>query len=171
MKLFNKITNTSLLVLSLLVLGGCSDKLEELQLNNNFAGGTDFTKTEDMKLSIIGVYAAFQDRGWEQPLLISVRGDDVNAGGLGDQQDFAETDLFNYNKDYWMYNSLWENVYKDVITTHTAMEQIQRYQEFADVNGVALGNQYIAEAKVIRAMMLFQISQVFGDVFIPESAD
>jgi hypothetical protein len=171
MKLFNKITNTSLLVLSLLVLGGCSDNLNELELNNDFAGKTDFSKTEDMQLSIIGAYAAFQDRGWEQPLLISVRGDDVNAGGLGDQQDFAETDLFNYNKDYWMYNSLWENMYKDVITTHTAMEQIQRYQEFADVNGVALGNQYIAEAKVIRAMMLFQISQVFGDVFIPESSD
>ncbi len=124
-----------------------------------------------MDLSIAGVYEAFQSRGWEQPLLISVRGDDVNAGGLGDQQDFAETDLFNYNKDYWMYNSLWENIYKDVISAHTAMEQIVRFQEFGDASEIALGNQYIAEIKVLRAIMLFHISQTWGDVFIPESSD
>ena len=160
----------SLAIFALAILG-CTDKLDEPELNNNFAGGTDFTQTEDMVLSLIGVYEAFQSRGWEQPLLIAVRGDDVNAGGLGDQPDFAETDLFNYNKDYWMYNSLWENVYVDVISAHTAMEQIARYQELADNNGVALGNQYIAEAKVLRAIMLFHISQVWGDVFIPTSSD
>lgn len=170
-KLFKR-TKATTLIVSLLMVGiGCSDKLEEPELNNNFAGGTDFTKTEDMELSIIGVYEAFQSRGWEQPLLISVRGDDVNAGGLGDQQDFAETDLFNYNKDYWMYNSLWENVYVDVITSHTAMDQIMRYQELADDTGKALGDQYIAEAKVLRAIMLFHISQVWGEVFIPTSSD
>ncbi len=171
MKMFKITKVTALLTLLLVIAWGCTDKLDELQLNNNFAGGTDFTKTEDMILSVVGVYEAFQSRGWEQPLLISVRGDDVNAGGLGDQQDFAETDLFNYNKDYWMYNSLWENVYKDVITAHTAMEQIARYQEFANEAGIAKGNQYIAEAKVLRAIMLFQLSQVYGDVFIPESSD
>ncbi len=171
MQLFKKITLPVLVALSVLGIGGCSDKLDEPELNNNFAGGTDFTKTEDMQLSIIGVYEAYQSRGWEQPLLISVRGDDVNAGGLGDQQDFAETDLFNYNKDYWMYNSLWENVYVDVISAHTAMEQIERYQELADDAGKSLGDQYIAEAKVLRAIMLFHLSQVYGNVFIPESSD
>lgn len=172
MKKLSKRTKAITLIASLLMaVIGCSDKLEEPELNNNFAGGTDFTKTEDMTLSIIGVYEAFQSRGWEQPLLISVRGDDVNAGGLGDQQDFAETDLFNYNKDYWMYNSLWENVYVDVITSHTAMDQIMRYQELADDAGKELGDQYIAEAKVIRAIMLFHISRVWGEVFIPTSSD
>lgn len=171
MKLIKKILAMVLPALMVLGMWSCTDKLDEPELNNNFAGGTDFTKTEDMILSLIGVYEAFQSRGWEQPLLIAVRGDDVNAGGLGDQQDFAETDLFNYNKDYWMYNSLWENVYKDVITSHTAMEQIARYQELADASGKAKGEQYIAEAKVLRAIMLFHISQVWGDVFIPESSD
>lgn len=171
MKILYKLSIFSLLAISSFGYLGCTDKLEEPELNNNFAGGTDFTKTADMQLSIVGVYEAFQSRGWEQPMLIGVRGDDVNAGGLGDQQDFAETDIFNYNKDYWMYNSLWEHIYVDVISAHTAMEQIARYQEFADDKGVALGNQYIAEAKVLRGMMLFHISQVWGDVFIPESSN
>lgn len=161
---------STIIVLSSVVVG-CTNKLDKLEENNNFTGGTDFTKTEDMKLSLIGMYAAFQDRGWEQPMLLSVRGDDVNAGGLGDQQDFADTDMFTYNKDYWMYNSLWENVYVDVITAHTAMEQIARYQEFANPTGVALGDQYIAEIKVLRAKLLFDIARVWGDVFIPTSSN
>ncbi len=173
MKLFKKINiKRALSTLSaLLIFVGCSTQLDEPQLNNNFAGGTDFTDASGMQLSVVGAYAAFQNRGWEQPLLISVRGDDVNAGGLGDQQDFAETDLFNYNKDYWMYNSLWENVYRDVILAHTAMEQIARFQEFGDAADNAKGDQYIAEIKVLRAMMLFQISEVWGDVFIPMSSN
>ncbi|NAS12415.1 RagB/SusD family nutrient uptake outer membrane protein [Poritiphilus flavus] len=171
MKKLRKTNSLTYLALLLLAIWGCTDKLDEPELNNNFAGGTDFTKTEDMQLSIVGVYEAFQSRGWEQPLLIAVRGDDVNAGGLGDQQDFAETDIFNYNKDYWMYNSLWENIYVDIISAHTAMEQIARFQELADDEGKALGDSYIAEAKVLRAIMLFHISQVWGDVFIPETSD
>ncbi len=171
MKILNRISGISLSLVLLLSISSCSDKLDELPLNNNFAGGTDFTKTEDMILHIVGVYGAFQSRGWEQPLLIAVRGDDVNAGGLGDQQDFWETDLFNYNKDYWMYNSLWENMYVDIISAHTAMEQIERFQEFANEAGFQKGNQFIAEAKVLRAIMLLQISQVWGAVFIPESSD
>ena len=170
MKISNKSSSIVLGLSGLFALSSCSDKLDDLPLNFNFAGGTDFTKTEDMQLSIIGVYAAFQDRGWEQPLLIGVRGDDVNSGGLGDQQEFSDTDRFIYNKDYWMYNSLWENVYVDVITAHTAMEQIERYQEFANEAGFEEGNQYIAEAKVLRAMMLLHISQVWGAVFIPTSS-
>lgn len=171
MRLLKNTMIPKVMTLSLLMTLACTDKLDEPQLNNNFAGGTDFTDTSGMQLSLVGVYEAFHSRGWEQPLLISVRGDDVNSGGLGDQPDFMETDLFNYNKDFWMYNSLWENVYVDVISAHTAMEQIARFQEFADEGGMAQGDRYIAEIKVLRAIMLLQIAQVWGDVFIPESSD
>ena len=171
MKNIYKLSGIALFTCLMLVLNACEEKLDEPALNNTFAGGTDFSKTDDILLSIVGVYEAFQSRGWEQPLLISVRGDDVNSGGLGDQQDYTETDLFNYNKDYWMYNSLWENVYKDVISAHTGMEQMERYKELADAEGKVLADQYISEAKVLRAVMLYQISQVWGDVFIPETSD
>lgn len=168
--MLNKISITCILAFSVLITG-CTDKLDEPQLNNNFAGGTDFTDASGMQLSIVGAYEAFYSRGWEQPLIISVRGDDVNSGGLGDQPEFTEMDKFNYSKDHWMVNSLWENVYGDIISAHTAMEQIVRYQEFGTTEEIALGDQYIAEAKVLRSMMLFQLAQVYGGVFIPESSD
>lgn len=154
----------------------CHDLLDEPAENRSFTEETDYTNADNMILPLIGAYAHIQNnndqkgsRGWEDIPLISVRGDDVNAGGLGDQQDYAETDKFNYNKDFWMYNSTWQNLYKNVINAHSAIEQIERYKEYA--SNKALADQYIAEVKTIRAFMLFQLSRVWGDIFIPTGSD
>ncbi len=153
----------------LLATSACHDLLDEPAENRAFTEETDYTVSENMVLPLIGAYAEFYSRGWEEFPLISVRGDDVNAGGLGDQQDFAETDIFNYNKDYWMYNSLWQNYYRDLYYAYSAQDQIELYLE----NGasVSLANQYVAETKVIRSWYLFQLARVWGEILIPESSD
>jgi hypothetical protein len=158
-----------LLILLVVMLTGCSNELDQPELNNNFAGGTDFSKTDDMIFSLIGVYQSVADRGWEQPLVVSTRGDDVNAAG--DQQGLKNQDRYVYDNSFFGSRTLWETYYGDIIGAHTGMEQIGRYMELADEDGVALGNQYIAEAKVLRAILLFQLSQVYGAVFIPESSN
>lgn len=147
----------------------CHDLLDEPAENKSFTEETDYTNSDNMILPLIGAYAEFYTRGWEDFPLISVRGDDVNAGGLGDQQDYAETDLYNYNKDFWMINSMWQNFYKDIFFAHSAMEQIELYRENGGDNSKA--DQYIAEAKTLRAFLLFQLSRVWGSVFIPVTSD
>lgn len=169
MKLIHKYIRPALFVIALLGVTACQDRLDELPENKSFTEGTDYTITNNMILPLTGLYAELQNYGWENFPLISVRGDDVNAAGLGDQQDFAETDKFTYNKDYWMYNSLWQNLYTDIFTAHSAMEQIELYKQNAA--NKAIGDQYIAEAKVLRAWSLFNLSRVWGNVFIPASSD
>lgn len=156
-------------ILFMLLFTACHDLLNEPAENRSFTGETDYTQSGNMILPLIGAYTKFYDIGWETFPLISVRGDDVNAGGLGDQQDYAETDKFNYNKDYWMYNSLWEGFYSRVFTHYSAIDQIELYRENGANN--ALADQYIAEIKTMRAFLLLQISRVWGDVFIPTSSD
>lgn len=148
-----------------LVISSCSDKLEiqEGQLNT---GDLDYTDSSKMIDPLIGAYYELGTRGWEEPLLLGVRGDDVNAGGLGDQQPFADTDRYNYNKDYWMYNSLWNVHYNDIINLNTAILQIERFMEFANEADLARGEQYIAEIKVLRAWFHFNLARVWEDVFI-----
>lgn len=169
MKYINNLTKLITILVVLFFTAACNDKLDELAENRSFTGDIDYTISSDMILPLIGAYTEFQNRAWEEFPLISVRGDDVNAGGLGDQQDYAETDKFNYNKDYWMYNSVWQNYYGDILTMHSAIEQIELYKE----NGAnaTTANQYIAEIKTLRAFLLFQISRVWGDVFITNSSD
>jgi hypothetical protein len=152
-----------------LVLGvgvsSCSEKLEERQGQLN-TGDLDVTDASNMVQPLIGAYYEFATRGWEEPLLLGVRGDDVNAGGLGDQQPFADTDMYDYNKDYWMYNSLWNVHYNDIVNMNSAILQLESFKEFADADGVARADQYISEIKVLRAYLHFNLARVWEDVFI-----
>jgi starch-binding outer membrane protein, SusD/RagB family len=169
MKSIKNIIQLIVFSMAMFVTTSCHDLLDEDPENTNYTGQADYTNTANMILPLIGVYAEFQDRGWEDFPVIAVRGDDVNAGGLGDQQNFAEEDKFNYDKDFWMFNGLWQNFYKDILIATSAMEQIEKYKEFA--SNPAVADQYIAEAKVIRAFLLFYLSRVWGDIIIPESSD
>lgn len=155
--------------LMLVVFAACEEKLDEPAENKTFTKEIDYTQSQDMILPLIGLYSEFQNFAWENFPLIAVRGDDVNAGGLGDQQDYTETDKFNYNKDYWMYNSVWQNLYRYVFTAHTTINQIKLY--FDAGADAAKASQYTAEAQTIRAWALFQLSRLWGNVFIPESED
>ena len=168
MKIINKILTVTALS-SVLAISACQDKLDEPAENKAFTQKTDYTNTANMSSPLLGMYAEFYTRGWEDFPLIALRGDDVNAGGLGDQQDYAETDKFNYNKDYWMYNSVWQNFYSDIFTAHSTMEQIELYK--ANATDKALADQYIAEAKTMRAWLLFNLSRVWGSIYIPDSSD
>ena len=169
MKLLINNIRIAAIALMAITITSCHDLLDEPPENTSFIEDTDYTNSANMSQPLLGAYAEFYNRGWEDFPLISVRGDDVNAGGLGDQQDYAETDKYNYNKDYWMYNSVWQNLYNDIWDAHSAMEQIELYKAHAP--NPALADQYIAEAKVLRGFLLFQLSRVWGDVFITTTSD
>ncbi|MFH1119322.1 MAG: RagB/SusD family nutrient uptake outer membrane protein [Bacteroidota bacterium] len=158
----------ALSVAGLLGISGCSKYLDEGPEDKSFTEETDYTQSSNMILPILGTYTEFNNTEWDNYPLISVRGDDVNAGGLGDQQDFAATDEYSYNKDYWMYNSLWQNYYTNMFSAASAMEQITLYKE----NGANadLADQYIAEARVLQSWWLFQLSRVWGSLLIPTSS-
>lgn len=160
----NIFTRLSVLVLGL-VISSCTEKLEiqEGQLNT---GDIDYTDASGMIEPLIGAYYELGTRGWEEPILLGVRGDDVNAGGLGDQQPLTDTDFYNYDKDYWMYNSLWNVHYNDIINLNTAILQIENFLEYANEEDVARGEQYIAEIKVLRAWFHLNLARTWGDVFI-----
>jgi hypothetical protein len=160
----------TLAIATLAVLAiGCNDRLDEPALNRTFNEEIDYSLSRNIVLPTIGAYADFYSRGWETIPLISVRGDDVNAGGLGDQQDFDATDRYMYNKDYWMYNSLWQLNYSDIYNGKTAIQQIERYREAGASDDIA--DQYTAEVEVLNGFLLYYLTQVWGDVFIPNTGD
>ena len=98
-------------IMAIVTVTACSDMLDEPLENTVITEETDYTISDNMISPLLGAYQKFQFNEWETGLLLSVRGDDVNAGGLGDQQPFADTDKFTYDKNYWMYNQLWKNLY------------------------------------------------------------
>lgn len=171
MKNYKQLLNSLVYVLVAgLCFTSCEDKLKE-QDGQLGTDDLDYTKTSDMIMPLIGAYGQLYSRGWEDPLLIGVRGDDVNAGGLGDQQPFADTDLFIYDKNYVLYNFLWTNMYSDILDINNARETIQTYKDFAPESAYAKADQFMAETKVLSAWTHFQMSRVWGPVFIITKSD
>lgn len=168
MKKINKYTTSFMLAL-LLIIGACSDVLDELPENESLTGDTDYTISDNMILPVLGAYEGLYTRGWEEGLLLGVRGDDVNAGGLGDQQPFWDTDAFKYDKNYWMYNSVWQLHYNDIIRATTAIGEIEKYRDNGGPD--ALADQYVAECKTIIAYLYLNLAQTFGDVIVIGSLD
>jgi hypothetical protein len=169
MKLNYKAFKLILVVGAMLLAPACNDKLNELAQDVKFTGETDYTKSGDMILPLIGAYAEFEDYFWENYPVIATRGDDVNAGGLGDQQPYAEMDKYNYNKDYWMFNGAWQNMYMDAYTALSAMDELKLYGD--STGNKALADQYIAEAKVIECYSLFTLARIWGNIIIPTSSN
>ncbi len=164
--IFNK---TMICLAAIIMATSCNNKLDEPLENTVITAQTDYTKTENMISPLLGAYAKLEFNEWETGLLLSVRGDDVNAGGLGDQRPFWDTDLFIYDRNYWMYNSVWKNLYGDILAMHSTMEEIEKYKEFA--SNKTLADQYIAEVKVMRAYQLLMLSRTWGAIYITTSSD
>lgn len=169
MKIRHIAIKTTLFVIALLGFTGCQKKLDELAENKSFTAQTDYTISSNMILPLTGLYSVMYDLYWENYPLIAVRGDDVNSGGLGDQQQLADADKYIYDNGYWMLNAFWQNFYHNVFTANSTMEQVAMYQKFA--SNKAIGDQYIAEAKVFRAWSLLILSRAWGSILIPESSD
>jgi len=167
MKFFKKIYRLPVLLLALFVSGACEEQLDQPLQNQDIVENTDYTQSENMVLLLYGAYAEWNDLQWETFPIISVRGDDVNAAG--DQFPLQETDEFRYDRNFWMYNSSWLNLYSDVLYWQGAMEEIEKYREAgADA---ATADQYIAEIKVLRAFEMLQLARLWGSILIPESSE
>jgi len=141
----------------------CEEKLDEEQENFLVLDDVDYSSEEGALGALVGAYRSFQSVGWEQIPLLSVRGDDVNAGGLGDQQGFADTDNFIYDNNYWMYNVFFENWAEDILQVTAQIDALERFRDGGVNSGLI--DQYVAECKVLRGFMTLQLSRLFGDVY------
>lgn len=144
----------------------CKDQLEAPLENQQIAEETDYTQSENMILLLYGSYSELYNLQWETFPTISVRGDDVNAAG--DQVPLIETDAFRYDRNFWLYNSTWLNLYTDLIYWHGAIEEIEKYREAGANAGAA--QQYIAEIKVMQGFELLQLARLWGDILIPRNS-
>lgn len=154
------------IILGLTFATSCNDLLDKPLENQLIAENTDYTQSSEMILMLIGSYAELNDLQWESYPIISVRGDDVNPAG--DQFPLTETDMFRYDRNFWMYNSTWLNLYTDLLYWHGAQEEILKYQDAGA--SAATAQQYIAEIKIMQAFELFQLARLWGGILIPRSS-
>ena len=168
MKPIKNIQYFAVALIGLLLSTSCSQLLDEPLENQQIADETDYSRTENMTLMLYGAYNELYNLQWETFPLVSVRGDDIDVGGKGDQPLLAQVDSFRYDRNFWMLNSAWLNLYSDLIHWQGAIEEIQKYQEAGANQGTA--QQYIAEVKVMQGYELLQLARLWGRILIPRTA-
>ncbi|ERM80636.1 hypothetical protein P872_12530 [Rhodonellum psychrophilum GCM71 = DSM 17998] len=166
MKHIRIIKNAVAMMMAFFVTISCTDILDEPLENQIKVEDTDYTQSENMVLMLYGAYGELYRSQWETYTILSVRGDDVTAAG--DQFPLIETDEFRYDRNFWMYNSVWLNLYSDLLYWHGAMEEIRKYQEGGA--NPATAEQYRAEIKVMRSFELLQLARTWGNILIPTSS-
>ncbi len=144
------------------LLFGCEAKMDYPAENESFTGDVDYSIGDNMILPLIGAYHGLYTRGWEEPVTLGLRGDDVNAAG--DQVPMHEQDEFKYLPSHWNANAVWSGRYNDIINTFTAIDEIEKYRPAAGND--ALADQYIAECRVIRAYLYLDIARTFGGCIV-----
>lgn len=170
MKIIKKLKAKSLLFfvgLLAIILFGCTDNLDAPFEDETFTSDVDYTIGHDMILPLLGAYQGLYTRGWEEPVSIGLRGDDVDAAG--DQVPMTEQDEFKYFASHWNINSVWQQHYNDIVNSFSAMEEIEKYRPAAGND--ALANQYLAECRVIRAFLYLDLARYFGGCIIIDELD
>lgn len=155
------------LVVSSTAFWGCEDKLDKPFEDEAFTSDVDYTIGENMILPLLGAYHGLYTRGWEEPITLGVRGDDVNAAG--DQVPMQEQDQYIYLASHWNLNAVWQGHYNDIINVFTAMDEINKYSVAAA--NEALTAQYLAECRVMRAYLYLNIARSFGGCIVIDQLD
>lgn len=146
---------------------GCTEKLNEPFEDESFTSDVDYTISQNMILPLRGAYYGLYTRGWEEPVTLGIRGDDVNAAG--DQAPMQEQDNFQYLPSHWNMNAVWQNHYNDIINAFSEMDEIEKYREAT--NNDALADQYIAECRTIRAYLYLSLAKAFGRIIVIDQLD
>jgi len=161
------------LSISTLFWAGCKKQLDAPKELQTEGSSVDYTSEGAAKAALVGAYTQYQNFAWEQLALLQVRGDDVNSGGGKsapyDQAPYHDIDLFNYDANFWMLNSVWNGMFQNVLQITSQMGQLENFKT-GGVNA-ALIDQYIAECKVMRAYISLQLARTWGGVFKVNSTD
>ena len=145
----------------------CTEKLDTPFEDETFTSDVDYNIGSDMVLPLLGAYQGLYTRGWEEPITLGVRGDDVNAAG--DQVPMLEQDVYIYQPSHWNLNALWQGHYNDIINAFTTMDEIEKYRPAAGND--ALVDQYIAECRVIRAYLYLNLARSFAGCILIDEVD
>ncbi len=162
-----------LLVAAVGSLVSCADFLDDQPENSNPIKGTDYTKADNIFLSISATYAKMRADGLTgQPYIAmcEVIADNADKGSTTD--DLGETkdiEQFTYTQTNVLLNSAWVDLYNVVSAANFALEEMPKYEEALPADsGKLYARQCGGEAKFMRAFAYFQLIRLFGNIYIAD---
>lgn len=169
----NKILKSALLpaaVIAILLSSGCADWLDIPVEATEPADAVDYSDYAGAEQLLAGCYSIVSSSrsigSWALLATMSIRGDDTEKGNPdpNDQAILTELHEFNYNNasSFWANANAWNDQFWVICRINAAIEGFGKYKAAgADARTM---DEYIAQARVLRAYTYFRIARLFGAV-------
>lgn len=151
-----------LIILAFLTIGfiSCNQELEE-ELFSAYSAQNFYQNEEQLQAQNLGIYEAFRHVVWEQDMYFLVTMPHRYATAR--QPNFSMHSAYNTaDEQPFRYARLWDVGYRAIARANTVIKYAPQ-GEFNQGNEDIV-NQYVAEARWMRAYSYFQLVQLFGDL-------
>lgn len=148
-------------ILFILILGSCSDFLEE-ELIGIYSTESFYKTEEHAQLAITGVFnvASFVSTSNSLWVFGDVASDDaIKGGGDGDQSDIQFLDEFNYSRNNGFIEKIWQRYYEGI----TRVNYLLYYADNIEMDETDKA-KILGEAKFLRAYFYFNLVNIFGEI-------
>lgn len=155
----NKIYTAGLLALTL-TLSGCHDSLLNPTPESVLTSANYYQTAKDMDLAVLGVYNRLQSRKPGDYLLMEVPADNLYMGSNTSVAGAPELDLLAVNADNPIVADFWEITYNGIFRANSVLANIDKPTDYRGTQK----DQFIGEAKFMRALFYFDLVRLFGGV-------
>jgi starch-binding outer membrane protein, SusD/RagB family len=141
-------------------MAGCEDRLlnptpESVLTANNF-----FKTSSDINQAVLGIYNSLQNRRSSDYLLMEVPGDNLYMSANTTIAGSNDVDFLTLNSDNALTATFWNTTYNGIFRANSVLLNIDNPLNYA----AGAKDQYIGEAKFMRALFYFDLVRIFGGV-------
>ncbi|WP_298710957.1 RagB/SusD family nutrient uptake outer membrane protein [Chitinophaga sp.] len=150
----------------LLGAAGCHDSLLNMQPESILTNDQFFQTSSDMNRAVIGIYNALQTRRMTDYIVMEAPSDNIYMAGITPVLGAPDIDGLTVSPDNPQLDIFWLANYKGIFRANQVLKFIDRPVDYA---GTAK-DQYIGEAKFLRAQFYFDLVRTFGGVPVVTTA-
>jgi len=157
-----KTNKTYIVGLLLLLFGttGCENKLLNLTPESVLTTSNFYQKANDINQAVLGTYNSLQTRRQTDYLLMEVPSDNLYMSTNTTIAGSQDVDYLTANADNALVSAFWNNTYNGIFRANSVLMNIDKPTDYA----AAMKDQYIGEAKFMRALFYFDLVRMFGGV-------
>lgn len=148
-----------LLLCSSAILISCKKSFIEIQPASNVTVESLYKTDKDFQDAVNGVYNVFQTQYQNFWVFGDLPSDDIEED-IPNHFDHVSFEQFTVNDRQVILANTWRNYYNAISRSNAIINNIEK----VDVTIVKNKNQYLGEAKFLRALAYFDLVRIFGDV-------
>ncbi len=150
---------TGILIGITLVLMSCKKSFIEIKPESNVTVDILYKTDKDFQDAVNGCYNVFQTQYQNYWVFGDLSADDIEEN-IPNHFDHVSFEQFTVNDRQAILGSTWRNYYNAIFRANAIISNIEK----ADAAVVKNKNQYLGEAKFLRALAYFDLLRIFGDV-------